>query len=133
MKVSDPLPIRLLTHNIRYATNAPFKGEEMWVNRRAKIVNELRFNTAHCPESFICLQEVLHKQLTDILSDLNSKCTSFDYVGVGRDDGDQAGECRALLLLVVALCWPNLLPAQSVMLPLMWFLTAQIRFILGKC
>lgn len=94
MGVSDQLPIRLLTHNIRYATNTPFEGEEVWENRRARLVNELRFNTVHCAESFICLQEVLHQQLLDILSDLNSTRKSFEYVGIGRDDGHKAGECK---------------------------------------
>lgn len=92
MKVYKPLPIRLLTHNIRYATNSPFKGEEKWVIRKPRLINELSFNTAHA-ESFICLQEVLHQQLLDILSGLNSGLNSekkvWDYVGVGRDDGKQ--------------------------------------------
>ncbi|CAD6570447.1 MAG: hypothetical protein ASARMPREDX12_003630 [Alectoria sarmentosa] len=100
MKVYKPLPIRLLTHNIRYATNAPFKGEEKWVIRKPRLINELSFNTAHA-ESFICLQEVLHQQLLDILSGLNSRLNNekkvWDYVGVGRDDGKQAGEYSPIL------------------------------------
>ena len=92
MKVYKPLPIRLLTHNIRYATNSPFKGEEKWIIRKPRLINELSFHTAHA-ESFICLQEVLHQQLLDILSGLNSGLDSekkvWDYVGVGRDDGAQ--------------------------------------------
>ncbi len=108
MRVSDPLPIRLLTHNIRYATNAPFKGEERWETRRSKLVNELRFNTVHCAESFLCLQEVLHQQLIDILSDLNCNKKTFDYVGVGRDDGHEAGECRTHLSVVIASHLPDI-------------------------
>lgn len=92
MKVINPVPIRLLTHNIRYATNSPFKGEEKWDLRKSRLINELSFITAHCAESFICLQEVLHQQLVDILSGLNSKKTAWDFVGVGRDDGLKAGE-----------------------------------------
>lgn len=94
MKISHPLQIRLLTHNIRYATDAPFKGEEKWETRKPGLINGLLFNTAHCAESFICLQEVLHRQLVDILSGLNNKQKSWDYVGVGRDDGKTAGECK---------------------------------------
>lgn len=97
MKSSNALPIRLLTHNIRYATNSPFKGEEMWSIRRPRLINELRFNTAHCTSSFICLQEVLHEQLLDILAGLNSDKKAWAYIGVGRDDGFQAGEYSPIL------------------------------------
>lgn len=93
MKLEGHLPIRLLTHNIRYATNSPSNGEDYWKVRRPRMTNELRFNTAHCPESFICLQEVLHGQLVDIVSGLNC-CDdeTWQYIGVGRDDGHEAGE-----------------------------------------
>ena len=97
MRVSDPLPIRVLSHNIRYATDAPFKGEEKWEIRRPHLINELCFNTAHCAESLICLQEVLHRQLVDILAGLNSKKKAWDFVGIGRDDGIQAGEYSPIL------------------------------------
>ena len=92
MKLYEPLPIRLLTHNIRYATNAPFKGEEKWDVRSSRLINELYFNTTHCAESFICLQEVLHQQLVDILGGLNSRTKAWTFVGVGRDDGVESGE-----------------------------------------
>ena len=97
MKVSDFLCIRILTHNIRYATDAPFEGEQKWEVRRSRLINELRFNTTHCAESFICLQEVLHRQLVDIMSSLNSEKRTWDYVGVGRDDGDEAGEYSPII------------------------------------
>ncbi|MCJ1422295.1 hypothetical protein MMC29_000175 [Sticta canariensis] len=97
MKLMDPIPIRLLTHNIRYATNSPFKGEELWHTRKSRLIAELRFNTGHCSESFICLQEVLHEQLHDILSCLNGNRNTWTYIGVGRDDGYQAGEYSPIL------------------------------------
>ena len=97
MRGSGATPIRLLTHNIRYATSSPFKGEEKWEVRRSRLINELRFNTAHCAESFICLQEVLHGQLIDILSGLNEEKKAWDYVGVGRDDGHEAGEYSPII------------------------------------
>ena len=56
------------------------------------MISELNFNTSHCPESFICLQEVLHGQLVDILSGLNASGKKWAYIGVGRDDGQEAGE-----------------------------------------
>lgn len=104
MKAHAPLPVRILTHNIRYATNSPFKGEKPWSERKHLIVNELKYNTLHNPEAFVCLQEVLHNQLLDILSGLNDPGSTtaslptsrshdeWAYIGVGRDDGHEKGE-----------------------------------------
>ena len=86
------IPLRVISKNIRYATTSPFKGEELWSTRRPYLVNELRFLTAHSKESFICCQEVLHTQLQDILTDLNSSGENWAYIGVGRNDGKEAGE-----------------------------------------
>jgi endonuclease/exonuclease/phosphatase family metal-dependent hydrolase len=114
MRAHAALPVRILTHNIRYATKSPFKGEKPWSERKHSIVNELKYNTAHNPEGFICLQEVLHEQLVDILSGLNSnratsggsrnkdhenktKTDEWAYIGVGRDDGHQAGEYSPII------------------------------------
>jgi endonuclease/exonuclease/phosphatase family metal-dependent hydrolase len=83
------LPIRILTHNIRYAADPPATGEKPWSTRRQLILNELHYNTLHNPESFICLQEVLNNQLTDIMTGLGSE---WSYIGVGRDDGKTKGE-----------------------------------------
>ena len=97
MRSSAPLPIRLLTHNIRYATSTPFKGEERWEVRRPRLITELCFNTAHSLESFICLQEVLYRQLVDILAGLNESRERWVYIGVGRDDGHEKGEYSPIL------------------------------------
>ena len=62
------------------------------------MLNELRLNTTHCAESFICLQEVLHGQLVDILSGLNNRNENeWNYIGVGRDDGHEAGEYSPII------------------------------------
>ncbi|MCJ1316786.1 hypothetical protein MMC15_002107 [Xylographa vitiligo] len=92
MKSPTSTPVRVLTHNIRYATQFPFKGEELWPIRKPRLVNELQFHTLSSPEAFICLQEVLHEQLLDISSLLNENIREWKYIGVGRDDGKQAGE-----------------------------------------
>ncbi|MCJ1402429.1 hypothetical protein MMC11_005649 [Xylographa trunciseda] len=92
MKSSFFTPVRVLTHNIRYATQSPFKGEELWPIRKPRLVNELSFHTLNSPEAFICLQEVLHEQLLDISSLLSENNGEWNYIGVGRDDGKQAGE-----------------------------------------
>ncbi|PLB51238.1 hypothetical protein P170DRAFT_436303 [Aspergillus steynii IBT 23096] len=102
MKASAELPLRILTHNIRYATGSPFKGERPWEERKQPLLNELLFNTRH-QDAFICLQEVLHNQILDIHAGLNvqpsnapAPATGADptwaYIGVGRDDGRHAGE-----------------------------------------
>lgn len=108
MKVFGALSIRLLTHNIRYATTSPFKGEEKWSVRKSRLINELSFNTAHCAESFICLQEVLHQQLVDILAGLNGKEKAWAFVGVGRDDGLEAGEYSPICMFFSASIFPLL-------------------------
>jgi endonuclease/exonuclease/phosphatase family metal-dependent hydrolase len=106
------LPIRILTHNIRYATTAPFPGELPWPERRAHLVTQLRYHTRHCATSIICLQEVLHTQLLDILAGLNGPAAKgpgpqvvtsspddgpWRHIGVGRDDGLTAGEYSPIL------------------------------------
>ncbi|KAL4931931.1 endonuclease/exonuclease/phosphatase family protein [Aspergillus undulatus] len=102
------IPLRVLTHNIRYATSSPFKGERPWGKRAPRLLNELRYNTRN-QDAFICLQEVLDNQLIDILSGLNSNDSdaretatrdsnqTWAYIGVGRDDGYKAGEYSPIL------------------------------------
>ena len=93
-KDDGPLRIRVLTHNIRYATEAPFKGEEKWPIRCPRLCSELLFQSSE-PATFLCLQEVLHQQLLNILESLNhlgTPSSSWTYIGVGRDDGEMAGE-----------------------------------------
>ena len=94
--VATPLSIRVITHNIRYATQSPFQGEERWPVRCPLLCSALIFNSNY-PETFICLQEVLHEQLLNILESLNKSTgtpggDSWSYIGVGRDDGKMAGE-----------------------------------------
>ena len=95
----EPLPVRIFTHNIRYATQSPFEGEKPWAMRGSRVINELRYNTLGSPNAFICLQEVLHNQLIEIKDGLNTSKTplwsvesKWDFIGVGRDDGHEAGE-----------------------------------------
>jgi endonuclease/exonuclease/phosphatase family metal-dependent hydrolase len=90
------IPFRVLTHNIRYATDAPFKGEERWPVRCPLLCSELLFHSNH-PATFICLQEVLHSQLCDIMRSLNKTGDQWAYIGVGRDDGERAGEYSPII------------------------------------
>ncbi|KAL8707864.1 MAG: hypothetical protein Q9220_007148 [cf. Caloplaca sp. 1 TL-2023] len=98
MRSCDALQFRLLTHNVRYATDYPFTGEVKWKTRAPRMISELRFNVARCEASFICLQEVLHQQLADILHGLNQQQkVEWRYIGVGRDDGMKGGEYSPIL------------------------------------
>ena len=87
--------MRIITHNIRYATRSPFQGEERWPIRCPRLCAQLAFNSI-LPETFICLQEVLYQQVIDVLTSLNDEASSkqpeWAYIGVGRDDGAQGGE-----------------------------------------
>jgi endonuclease/exonuclease/phosphatase family metal-dependent hydrolase len=109
------LAIRVLTHNIRFATTEPGEGERPWEERGPLLLNELKYNTLHDPESFICMQEVLDNQLRDIMSGLNGTSPSpytdqggygqpgagaedgWASIGVGRNDGKSAGEYSPIL------------------------------------
>ncbi|EFR04753.1 endonuclease/exonuclease/phosphatase [Nannizzia gypsea CBS 118893] len=99
MKLGSLL-FRILTHNIRYATTSPSTGEQPWSVRAPHIVNELDYHSRLNPESFVCLQEALHNQVTDVLAGLNSRPHAssqgddgkWAFYGVGRNDGKQAGE-----------------------------------------
>jgi endonuclease/exonuclease/phosphatase family metal-dependent hydrolase len=92
---AQTLPLRILTHNIRYDTGSPFKGEKPWSTRCPLLCAELVYHSMNPAESFICLQEVLYNQLEDIRNALNEAAAlrpSWSYIGVGRDDGKRAGE-----------------------------------------
>ncbi|KAJ5098071.1 hypothetical protein N7532_005072 [Penicillium argentinense] len=98
MRSTPSFPFRVLTHNIRYATSSPFRGERPWAERRQLMLNELQYNTRASIDAFICLQEVLHNQLVDLLEGLNPGVDpEWAYIGVGRDDGHQAGEYAPIL------------------------------------
>ncbi|KAB8076413.1 Endonuclease/exonuclease/phosphatase [Aspergillus leporis] len=106
---TKPIPIRLLTHNIRTIPWFTFPPEKPWNSRKNHIINQLDFNTAHNLEALICLQEVLHCQLTDILKGLNSASPAptdddgdssepetWKHIGCGRDGGEK-GEYSPIL------------------------------------
>jgi endonuclease/exonuclease/phosphatase family metal-dependent hydrolase len=101
IQTETQLPIRILTHNVRYATTAPFKNERPWPERLPKILSELRFHTLNPSSTFICLQEALHHQLLDIIIDLNRGYDPYTpdwaFIGVGRDNGQTKGEYSAIL------------------------------------
>ena len=119
------LSLRIITHNIRYATTDLFQNERPWAERAPLVLNQLR-HEVRCvvppavsndspaesltPYSgaFICLQEVLHTQLVDVLAGLNgihdnqkgaepADGPTWGHIGVGRDDGQRKGEYSPIL------------------------------------
>ncbi|KXS16778.1 hypothetical protein M427DRAFT_30901 [Gonapodya prolifera JEL478] len=134
------LPLRIISHNIRYAPQPPPPpspkasttartftptriaqplGEAPWDVRLPFLITQYRYTMRHHPAAFICLQEVMHHQLIDLLRELNAPSTlwrsgnvsttpvnasatntttaanvtdEWSYVGVGRDDGLTRGE-----------------------------------------
>lgn len=85
--------IRLYTNNIRYDNRNLDNGENYWEKRQPLVSESIRFHTQSGP-SVVCLQEVLHNQLEDILGNLNSGADPklWGYYGVGRTDGKKLGE-----------------------------------------
>ncbi|KAF2114232.1 Endonuclease/exonuclease/phosphatase [Lophiotrema nucula] len=124
--VSRPaLQLRVLSFNVRYATSSPFTNEKPWSERFPLVLNQLQHETrfldgtsidavhtdssTHPAAAIICLQEVLHVQLVDILNGLNELPPSSDksqtptdgpiwaHIGVGRDDGHTKGEYSPII------------------------------------
>lgn len=91
------LTLRLYTNNIRFDNkNYPDKYEQPWEIRKFQSINSMQFNTFQGNGNIICLQEVLHNQLIDILQGLND-IQEWNYYGVGRTDGEKSGEFAPIL------------------------------------
>ncbi|KAL6451923.1 hypothetical protein SBY92_003231 [Candida maltosa Xu316] len=98
MNINGPsIHLKIYTNNIRFDNkNHPDKNEQPWAVRKIQSINSMRFNTFLGNANVICLQEVLHNQLIDILNGLN-EFEEWDYYGVGRTDGKTAGEYAPIL------------------------------------
>ena len=82
-----PADLRVASFNIRYGTAND--GDNAWPLRRDLVTNQLRALQA----DVVGLQEALRFQLDQIAAAL----PEYDEFGVGRDDGDTAGEYAAIL------------------------------------
>jgi endonuclease/exonuclease/phosphatase family metal-dependent hydrolase len=76
----------IMTFNIRL--NEPKDGIDAWPNRKDKAASMVRFHRA----DIFGVQEALHDQMMD----LEERLPEFGWIGVGRDDGDEAGEYAAI-------------------------------------
>lgn len=107
---SDALRLRIITHNIRTIPLVRFPPEKSWDTRKRHLIHQLTTSTTQHPETLTCLQEVLHRQLEDILNGLNSSTTGqasstasgnnnngrWKHIGCGRD-GNNRGEYSPIL------------------------------------
>lgn len=78
---------RVMSFNVRY--DNPADGEHRWSVRKERVASTIRFHRA----DVVGLQEVLHHQLEFLLAAL----PGYGHVGVGRDDGKEAGEYSPIL------------------------------------
>ena len=76
------------TYNIRNHNSGDDAAGNVWNVRCKVICDQINFED---PDIF-GTQEVLHAQLGDLTAALDG----YDYIGVGRDDGKQAGEYSAI-------------------------------------
>jgi endonuclease/exonuclease/phosphatase family metal-dependent hydrolase len=74
--------IKVMSYNIRLDVKSD--GENWWEKRKDKVAALMNYYEA----DFIGGQEVQHHQLHYLLGELKG----YDYIGVGRDDGKEAGE-----------------------------------------
>ncbi|GAB4134491.1 MAG: endonuclease/exonuclease/phosphatase family protein [Thermogutta sp.] len=83
----SPLRAKVLTFNIRYGT-AP-DGPNHWSNRKDMVIDLIRRGEY----DFVGLQEALRFQIDEIRQAIGH----LREIGVGREDGKQAGEYSAIL------------------------------------
>ena len=76
------------SYNIRYKNKNDSINGEVWTKRCQVICDQLNFMS---PDIF-GTQEVLYSQLCDFKKGLDG----YDYIGIGRDDGQRAGEHEAI-------------------------------------
>jgi len=85
--VEQPAPVTVMSFNIRYGTADD--GEDSWPQRRELVFDVMREATP----DLVGVQEALRFQLDE----LSRALPGFAEIGVGRDDGREAGEYAAIL------------------------------------
>jgi endonuclease/exonuclease/phosphatase family metal-dependent hydrolase len=84
-----PGPLSVMSFNIRYATDSD--GDNAWPHRRDQVVKLIKERQ---PE-ILAMQEVLCSQAKELRGALGE----YGFVGVGRDDGAEAGEMVPIMFL----------------------------------
>ncbi|MGJ3234007.1 endonuclease/exonuclease/phosphatase family protein [Marivirga sp.] len=79
--ISTP-SLKVSSFNIRF--DNPSDGSNRWINRRGDVLNFLLIEEL----DIIGMQEVLYSQIKF----LDENLSTYQRVGIGRDDGEQAGE-----------------------------------------
>jgi endonuclease/exonuclease/phosphatase family metal-dependent hydrolase len=77
---------KVMTYNLRLDTQSD--GVNAWPNRKEKVFALIKKQKP----DILGVQEALHNQMIDMKSNL----PRYDYVGVGRDDGQKKGEFSAV-------------------------------------
>ncbi len=102
--------LKVMSWNIRY--DNPADGVHRWENRKERVLQFLRQQNS----DVIGLQEVLHHQLNTLKS---ATADRYSWLGVGRDDGQTAGEYspiaynhHRLELLQYGVLWLSETPGQ---------------------
>ncbi|MDR3046369.1 MAG: endonuclease/exonuclease/phosphatase family protein [Bacteroidales bacterium] len=85
------LEVKLISYNIRQSGLADKDGEYKWENRKAATLNMIEKESP----SVFGLQEALLEQVEYI----EQNCPKYSRIGVGRDDGKNAGEFMAIFYL----------------------------------
>ncbi|OLY94025.1 Metal-dependent hydrolase, endonuclease/exonuclease/phosphatase family [Cnuella takakiae] len=86
-------PLHVMTFNIRL--NTPADSLNAWPYRKDKVASQILFHGTH----LLGVQEALHDQMVD----LQQRLPRHKFLGVGRDDGKQAGEYSAIFYDTVRL------------------------------
>lgn len=86
--ISDDLRLKVVSFNIRYLTTRD-KGVNHWDTRQTRVADAIR----HFDADIIGMQEAFLSQVGDLEAALNA----YQRVGVGRDDGAEAGETCSVL------------------------------------
>ena len=87
----EPAKLRWGTFNIRLQNDGDEQAGYGWSVRRDRVADYIKSHKI----DIIGMQEVLHAQLEDLLA----RMPEYDYVGVGRHDGKQAGEYSPVFFL----------------------------------
>jgi endonuclease/exonuclease/phosphatase family metal-dependent hydrolase len=86
VRISQAQTLTTMTFNLRY--DNPGDGKNSWDNRKQAVADLI----GHYSPAIFGVQEGLHNMLTYLKSNL----TSYNYVGIGREDGKEKGEYSAI-------------------------------------